>query len=170
MAPRDGDESRRPRQNQPAQPVAPDAEDDPADDIVDDDSDDNNSEDDSSDMDSDENEDAESHDERMQRLRTENEELRADRIEAEVTLGDERDLTERIREDCRRIEAQRIALIQQRERDLAELARIEAAAAQGEDPPTPIEEQSNQQEDASGGASANPDTNPDPSPSGSSWI
>ena len=44
-------------------------------------------------------------------------------------------LTERIREDVRRIEAQRIDLIAQRERDLAELARIEAAAAQGEDPP-----------------------------------
>ena len=61
--------------------------------------------------------------------------LTADRIEASATLEEERLLTERIREDVRRIEAQRIELIAQRERDLAELARIEAAAAQGEDPP-----------------------------------
>ena len=61
--------------------------------------------------------------------------LTADRIEASATLEEERLLTERIREDVRRIEAQRTALIAQRERDLAELARIEAAAAQGEDPP-----------------------------------
>ena len=61
--------------------------------------------------------------------------LTADSIEASVTQEEERALTERIREDIRRIEAQRIDLIAQRERDLAELARIEAAAAQGEDPP-----------------------------------
>ena len=61
--------------------------------------------------------------------------LMAERIEASVTLEQERQLTERIREDVRRIEAQRIELIAQRERDLEELARIEAAAAQGVDPP-----------------------------------
>ena len=73
--------------------------------------------------------------------------LTADSIEASVTQEEERALTERIREDIRRIEAQRIALLAQQEQDLAELARIAAAAAQGEDPP-PLppkpEEQSNQ--------------------------
>ena len=59
----------------------------------------------------------------------------AERIEASVTLEQERELTRRIREDVQRIEAQRLALIAQRERDLAELARIEASAAQGVDPP-----------------------------------
>ena len=59
----------------------------------------------------------------------------AERIEASVILEQEQQLTARIREDVQRIEAQRLALIAQRERDLAELARIEAAAAQGVDPP-----------------------------------
>ena len=67
----------------------------------------------------------------------------AERIEASVILEQERQLTQRIREDVQRIEAQRIALIAQREQDLAELARIEAAAAQGVDPPplTPTPEE-----------------------------
>ena len=61
--------------------------------------------------------------------------FKAERIEASATREEQRQLTQRIREDVQRIEAQRIALIAQRERDLAELARIEAAAAQGVDPP-----------------------------------
>ena len=71
----------------------------------------------------------------------------AEHIESNVTNEEARDLLERTREDVRRIEAQRQELIQQREQDLAVLARIEAAAALGEDPP-PLppkpEEQSNQ--------------------------
>ena len=59
----------------------------------------------------------------------------AERIEASVILEQEQQLTARIREDVQRIEAQRLALIAQREQDLAELARIEASAAQGVDPP-----------------------------------
>jgi len=178
MAPRDGDNGmdRRPR-HPAAQPVAPvDDSDGEEDDIVDDDivddrnEDDEDSEEDSEDMDSDdaqEEEDPVDRDIRMQRLRTENAELMAERIEASVILEQERQLTQRIREDVQRIEAQRIALIAQREQDLAELARIEAAAAQGVDPPplTPTpEEQSIQEAEANGGANANPEENPDPSP------
>ena len=61
--------------------------------------------------------------------------FKAERIEAVATRQEQIMLTLRIREDVQRIEAQRMTLIAERERDLAELARIEAAAAQGVDPP-----------------------------------
>jgi len=124
MAPRDGDENgpgRRPRVNQPA--VADgqgpadwsDGEDDVDDDIVNDDDAEEDTDDDSEDSeDGDENEDIFAHiqyvqlqrDLRKQGLITENAELTADKMEAEVTLVEEQDETDKIREDIRRIEAQ----------------------------------------------------------------
>jgi len=160
MAPRDGDENRKPR-HLAAQPIAPaaDESDGEDNDIVDDDivdndivdNDDDNDDDneDDSEEDSDEMESANEEEDpvqreiRKQRVRTETAEFKAERIEASATREEQRQLTQRIREDVQRIEAQRIALIAQRERDLAELARIEAAAAQGVDPPplTPTPEE-----------------------------
>jgi len=123
MAPRDGDENgpgRRPRVNQPA--VADgqgpadwsDGEDILDDDIVND-AELDNSEDSEDSMDDDENEGIIAHlqyvqlqreDLRRQELITENAELTADKMEAEVTLVEEQDETDKIREDIRRIEAQ----------------------------------------------------------------
>jgi len=123
MAPRDGDENgpgRRPRVNQPA--VADgqgpadwsDGEDDVDDDIVNDDDAEEDTDDSEDSMDGDENEDIIAHlqyvqlqrDLRKQGLITENAELTADKMEAEVTLVEEQDETDKIREDIRRIEAQ----------------------------------------------------------------
>jgi len=126
MAPKDGDENgpgRRPRVNQPA--VADgqgpadwsDGEDDVDDDIVNNDDAEENTDDDSEDSEDngDENEDIIAHlqyiqlqreDLRRQELITENAELTADKMEAEVTLVEEQDETDKIREDIRRIEVQ----------------------------------------------------------------
>jgi len=126
MAPKDGDENgpgRRPRVNQPA--VADgqgpadwsDGEDDVDDDIVNDDDAEEDTDDDSEDSEDndDENEDIIAHlqyvqlqreDLRRMELITENAELTADRMEAEVTLVEEQDETDKIREDIRRIEVQ----------------------------------------------------------------
>merc|ERR1712051_1168431 len=120
MAPRDGDENGPSRRPRPA--VADgqgpaewsDGEDDINEDNIN--QDDINDEDDDSE-DGDENEDPVEYNglilnvqlqEELRRmeLRTENSELKAERMEAEVTLFEEQDETEKIREDIRRLEFQ----------------------------------------------------------------
>jgi hypothetical protein len=151
MAPRDGDENRKPR-HLAAQPVAPadgsdgeDEDDIVDDDIVDDDNDNddsNDSEDDSeADMDSDEaneDEDPVQRDLRMQRLRTENAELVATQMEQDLMLKEINWKTEDIK-----------AATMAKQEELAQLR--EARRLQEE-------------AGANGGAGANPEENPDPSP------
>jgi len=151
MAPRDGDNGmdRRPR-HPAAQPVAPvDDSDGEEDDIVDDDivddrnEDDENSEEDSEDMDSDdaqEEEDPVDRDIRMQRLRTENAELMATKMEQDLMLQEINWKTEDIKA---------ATLAKQEElKQLQEARRLRMEA------------------EANGGAGANPEENPDPSPWG----
>lgn len=155
MAPRDGDENRKPR-HLVAQPVAPadgsdgeDEDDIVDDDIVDDDNDNddsNDSEEDSEeDMDSDEaneDEDPVQRDLRMQRLRTENAELVATQMEQDLMLKEINWKTEDIKAATK---AKQEELVQ-----LKEARRLR------------------EEEGAGGGANANPEENPDPSPWGSS--
>lgn len=154
MAPRDGDENamnRRPKQA--AQPVAPvaDESDGEEDDIVDDDIVDNDEneedseEEDSEDMDGDDNnedEDPVQHGIRMQRLRTENAEIMAEKMEQDLMYQEILWKTEDIKQATK--------AKQDELKQLREARRIR------------------EEEEAIGGAGANPEPNPDPSPWGSS--
>jgi len=148
MAPRDGDNGmdRRPR-HPAAQPVAPvDDSDGEEDDIVDDDivddrneDDEDDSEEDSDEIDEDqEEEDPVDREVRMQRLRTENAELLATKMEQDLMLQEINWKTEDIKA---------ATLAKQEElKQLQEARRLRMEA------------------EANGGANANPEENPDPSP------
>jgi len=147
MAPRDGDENgmeRRPRQPQPVAPAdGSDGEDDDIvdDDIVDDDvNEDDLNEDSEDEMDSDdevqEEEDPVARELRMQTLRTENEEIVAQRMEQDLMLKEINWKTEDIK----------AATLAKSD----ELAQLKEARRLRE-------------EEVSGGAGANPEANPDPS-------
>jgi len=148
MAPRDGDNGmdRRPR-HPAAQPVAPvDDSDGEEDDIVDDDivddrneDDEDDSEEDSDEIDEDqEEEDPVDREVRMQRLRTENAELMATKMEQDLMLQEINWKTEDIKA---------ATLAKQEElKQLQEARRLRMEA------------------EANGGAGANPEENPDPSP------